>query len=296
MIPGRMVETSIVLFALALVGWMARGLAWGPGTHVHLTRHILDALARYKKPAAEHLLALEHPKSFLYGNIAADVINFKNFGGLKNHCHHWSMHERLVDQAETDADGAFILGYLCHLAADVVAHNHFVPYHLVAGLPPRVLGHAYWEAIADARTTDEEWEVVAAMRDDRALHHHDRLVWSAVRHRALGPRSNKWIFNNILLLSLRSSWRELVRAAHRRRTRHPLDRELLHEALGVCHHNMLAVFDSSKLAVLKLLDPTGRAALHGVSVLRREILAHPHRRRDLAELSRRLARSAYGKL
>jgi hypothetical protein len=52
-------------------------------------------------------------------------------------------------QAATDAERAFALGYLSHLAADTIAHNHYVPYHLARyarSKGPRAL---YWEMRAD---------------------------------------------------------------------------------------------------------------------------------------------------
>jgi hypothetical protein len=130
---------------------------------------------------------LAHPLPFLYGNIAADIINFKSYGGVKNHCHNWNIQERLESLAQSDGARAFILGYLCHLAADIVAHNHFVPYHVVYNFPPRLLGHAYWEAMADSKVRDVEWHQIDRLKRAKSIHAFDRLVHRAVRWRALGP-------------------------------------------------------------------------------------------------------------
>ncbi|MGH9362083.1 MAG: zinc dependent phospholipase C family protein [Thermoanaerobaculia bacterium] len=281
----------VLTAAAALIA--ARGLAWGPGIHIQLTRRVLEQLERRREPAPLHKVVLAHADAFYYGNIAADIINLKNYGGVKNHCHNWNIEDRLEALARTDLERAFVLGYLCHLAADVIAHNHFIPYHVVHGLPPRLLGHAYWEALADAEVTDEEWDIVADLRHDRTLHANDKLIWSAVRWKALGHRSYKWIFNNILLLNLRRSWRELIRAARSRRGRHPLDAEFFHHCRTRCVHDMLAVFEREKLSLLKLRDPTGRAALRAARVLRRDLLLEHGSHEGAKTASRRLAREAY---
>jgi hypothetical protein len=286
----------VLFFALLLAAGLALVLSrapWGPGIHIHLTSKVLHELEHRKKHNEYHKLVLAHPAAFFYGNIAADIVNFKNYGGMKNHCHNWNIQERLESLSASDIERVFILGYLCHLAADVVAHNHFIPYHLVRGIPPLFLGHAYWEALADGTVTDEEWEIVASLRHNKALHRNDRLIWTAVKWKALGKTSNKWIFNNILLLNLRRSWRELVRGARARRARFPVDSEFLHHCLAHCQSNMLDIFDEDRLAVLKLRDPTGRLALHGARQLRREIILHHGRTEDAKQASRRVAREAY---
>ncbi|MBI4582630.1 MAG: zinc dependent phospholipase C family protein [Planctomycetes bacterium] len=272
--------TDFFLALLLLAGFMALGggwspaAAWGPGMHIHLGRSLLQRLRRSPKPSVEQQLVLYHPDHFYYGNIAADIINFKNFGGIKNNCHNWNIHERLLSEVTTDTERAFVLGYLCHLAADVIAHNHFVPFHLLHKLPPRYLGHPYWEAVADGTVGDEDWNIIAALKRNRRLRRNDRLIHRAVRRKALGMRSNKWIFNNITLISLRKAWREFIRKAHQRERRYPLHGEFFKACWTRCFEDMLKVFDADQLLILKLQDPTGRGALRGALHLRRELLRH----------------------
>jgi hypothetical protein len=286
------------LAVLAAVTWIALRtsgacLSWGPGIHIQATRRVLEQIRRRRHPRPGHSLVLAHTDTFLYGNVAADLINFKNYGGMKNNCHNWNIQDRLRVLAETDREKAFVYGYLCHLAADVISHNHFIPYHRVRGIPPLFLAHTYWEALADASVDDDEWDLIRGLRHNRELHRHDRLIWEAVRWRALGPRSNKWIWSNILLLSLRSRWRDLIRLARARRGRHPIDGEFLRHCVSGCVHNMLDVFDEERLSVLKLRDPTGRTALRNSRFLRRDILLRYGRTEDGMTASKRIAREAY---
>ncbi len=276
--------------------WLLAQMAWGPGTHIQLTRQVLGRLRRRRIVNPAQAVVLEHPEPFLYGNIAADVINFKAYGGIKNHCHNWNIEERLESLAENESAQAFVLGYLCHLAADVIAHNHFVPYHLVCNFPPRVLGHAYWEAMADAHVSDLEWHAIDGLKRDRQMHAFDRMVHNAVRRRALGLRSNRWIFNNVLLLSCRREWRELVRSVAQSKTQHPLDEAFHRRARAASFRNMLSVFQPRRLQVLQTRDPTGREALRGAQRMRRGLKIDLGNRARAREISRELARAAFGNL
>lgn len=99
--------------------------AWTPGTHVYLGESLLANLHLLPVATAELLRAF--PFDFLYGNIAADSSIAKKYAPVGRHSHYWQVGQEIHDLAESDALRAFGLGYLCHLAADVVAHNFFVP-------------------------------------------------------------------------------------------------------------------------------------------------------------------------
>lgn len=284
-------ESGLIIIGMVV---LVAGACWGPGTHIELTEELLRRFRRRKTLSTSQALVLEYPEPFLYGNIAADIVNFKAYGGAKNHCHNWNIQERLETRAESPAARAFILGYLCHLAADVIAHNHFVPFHLVHNFPPRWLAHAYWEALADGLVKDEKWHAIDGLKRRKSLREFDHLVHRAVERRALGLRPNRWIFNNVLLLSCRRSWRELVRSVEAKARVNPLDPGLYRRARGESFRNMLSVFQPQRLALLKTRDPTGRTALQGARRLRREILRDFGRGDRAREVSRDLARKAFG--
>jgi hypothetical protein len=116
--------------------------------------------------------------------------------------------------ARTDFERAFILGYLGHLAADTIAHNHFVPYHLARYARTKGLGHLYWEMNADRFVPEERWEVVTALKRNRELDPLDELVNRTVPKKALSMTTNKAIFNHVLLVSERQAWRQGVERIH----------------------------------------------------------------------------------
>ena len=267
---------------------------WGPGTHIQLTRRLLKRFRAAPGLRPNEELVLRHPDAFLYGNIAADIINFKSFGGIKNHCHNWNIHERLENLSRDDGAFSFVLGYLCHLAADIVAHNHFVPYHIVYDFPPRILGHPYWEAIADTDVSDGEWHTIDRLKESREIHTYDRMVHRAVKIRVLGLRSNRWIFNNITLISCRQNWRSFIKSVRGEGRLHPLDLSFYNTCLEESLKNMVSVFYLRRLALLKVMDPTGKQALRGARMLRRELVRDFGSREQAQNPARDLARQAYG--
>ncbi|MHC4936432.1 MAG: zinc dependent phospholipase C family protein [Planctomycetota bacterium] len=286
-------EAWIGLLALGIGLLLAQRSDWGPGTHITFARGLLtEDLDRIPRDVARLITA--HEDHFLYGNIAADIISYKNYGGMKNHCHNWNIRERLMEHTDTDTEMAFVYGYLCHLAADVVAHQHFVPFHIVHGLPPRLMGHLYWEARADGGIGTALWERIDALRLDRALHESDRLILEAVPRRAFSHRTNKLIFNHVLLARSRRSWRAIIDQATARRPAGALREDFLAACHARCRENLIAVFREDTLAPLRERDPNGHEELAACQRLRRDLLAEYGTRARAMEASRHAAERAYG--
>jgi hypothetical protein len=123
--PLPKVALALVGVGLVLLVLPDAAHAWTPGTHIYLGETVLANLAVL--PAAVGDLLRAYPFDFLYGNIAADSSIAKHYAPLGRHCHYWHVGQEIHDLAESDALRAFGLGYLCHLSADTVAHNYFVP-------------------------------------------------------------------------------------------------------------------------------------------------------------------------
>src|SRR5262249_53194975 len=122
------------------------------------------------------------------------------------------------------------------------------------------------------------------------------IVHRAVRWKAFGLRSNKWIFNNILLINCRQSWREGIRTVELSAPKHPLDERFYALCRAASLRQMLSVFHVPRLALLKVHDPSGRLALQGARRLRRELLLDFGNRSNARDVARALAHAAYGKL
>jgi hypothetical protein len=203
----------MIALALILAALVVLAPAWGPGSHLEFAHRVYRSRRKTLAKARAELLRKERA-AFLYGNIAADIINFKGWGGHYNHCHRWTIVDEMKKHTSTPAEEAFVLGYLSHLAADTIAHNHFVPYHLARYARTKGLGHLYWEMRADRFVPEERWKVVTALKSDSQLDRLDDLVNHAVPRKALSMRTNKLLFNHVLLISERDRWRRGVERLH----------------------------------------------------------------------------------
>ena len=70
-------------------------------------------------PAIAALLGA-FPYDVLYGSIAADTSIAKKYAPAGRHCHAWNVGQEIFERAHDEPLRAFALGYLAHLAADVV--------------------------------------------------------------------------------------------------------------------------------------------------------------------------------
>jgi hypothetical protein len=95
--------------------------AWGPLTHTYLGNEVLSLGALL--PAGIYKIIKRHKKDFIYGNLMADIIVGKKYLPDHKNSHNWGFAFNLLSAAETNQQRAFVYGYLCHLAADTVAHN-----------------------------------------------------------------------------------------------------------------------------------------------------------------------------
>ncbi len=202
---------ALLLACLLLLPFVSA--TWGPGHHLEFAERVLRRRKELLPSSVAKLIESERA-AYQYGNIAADIINFKAYGGAYSHCHRWAIVDDMRSHATSDREEAFILGYLSHLAADTIAHNHFVPYHLARYARTKGLGHLYWEMSADRFVPEDRWEIVTALKSDRELTELDELVNRTVAKKALSMSTNKLIFNHVLLVSERQHWRNGMAKIH----------------------------------------------------------------------------------
>lgn len=235
---------SMALLALALVFLALAVRNWGPGHHLEFAERVYRR-RRELLPANVAKLLNEEKAAYFYGNLAADIINFKAFGGAYSHCHRWEIIDDMRALARDAREEAFILGYLSHLAADTIAHNHFVPYHLARYARTKGLGHLYWEMNADRFIPEDRWKVVTELKAARQLDELDELVNRTVPRKALSMGTNKLIFNHVLLVSEREQWRRGISRLH------PMSRVTLEKGF-------LSIFQDAAVERIRLaLHPKG---------------------------------------
>lgn len=271
---------SLALLALLLLCAQLARCDWGPGNHLEFALRVLRA--RRKLARGPATLLREERSAFLYGNIAADIINFKGFGGHYNHCHRWTIVHEMRARATSRAEEAFALGYLAHLAADTIAHNHYVPYHLARFAHSKGPAHLYWEMRADSFVPENHWKLVTALKQDRGLDRLDRLVNDSVPRKALPMRTNKLLFNHVLLISERDSWRRGV-ARMNGLASAPLEPAFLERFRSAAVGRIRLAFEPDGLETLLHLDTNGKTAQASAWNARKRALKRVSRVRRASE-------------
>lgn len=136
----------ILLFVLQAV-FAENAFAWGPAIHTVISCSILDGL-KFILPDIAAILR-RYPLEYIYGSLSADFFIGKGNKRKDGHSHNWEAGFNILGKAENEKDAAYAYGFLSHLAADVVAHNYFVPDLIHRFLMLKKLGHIYSESVAD---------------------------------------------------------------------------------------------------------------------------------------------------
>jgi hypothetical protein len=162
-----------IIFLLILVLVPDNCYAWGAGIHIADGLFVLGNLSSLQPAIAASIAA--YPYDYLYGCISADIFIGKGYKRRDDHCHNWSVAQKMVSQTESNSEKAFIFGYLSHLAADVISHNFFIPNQLYITPTSKRIGHVYWELRSDVFMDPEIWKVAVRViekhnkRNDRFM-------------------------------------------------------------------------------------------------------------------------------
>lgn len=166
-----------ILFALLL--FPASAFAFGPVAHLDMGLDLVASAALFG--AGVRRLIRRYPDAFLRGMLDPDRSLAKNLAPYRRHSHNWVHAFRQFEATRIEAERAVFLGYLCHLAADTVAHNLYVPERVIASAGHPTAGHLYWESRLDARLRDRAGEAVDRLRQAEPLEHR-RLLRRTVRN------------------------------------------------------------------------------------------------------------------
>ena len=211
---AMVVAAALLVTLLPTDAW-----AWTPGTHILIGETLLRS-ADLLLPAGLAGLLKAFPYDFLYGSIAADTSFAKRYARVGRHCHNWNVAYDILDGARDDALRAFGYGYLAHLSADVVAHNHFVPHQLAITASSAGAGHTYWESRFET-ATGEQWprraREVILLDHQRSDEHLDRILSPTI----FSTRTNRRIFRGMVTVTDLGSWQRLMAVAAER-SRYPL--------------------------------------------------------------------------
>lgn len=243
---------AFVYFLLPAVAY-----AWGPGAHMSYALHALANLA-VLAPALRSLLK-KFPETFLYGTIAADIILGKKYAGELYHCHHWDVALPLLDRAESERERVFLYGYLSHLSVDTVAHNFFVPYHIIRSYETLTLRHTYWEMRFDLKMDPKVWTTLqeVAEGDYQEL---DRFLERSLKRTIFSFKTNKKIFDSLLLVQRMNKWRTAAELLAKR-SEYELEDHDVREYKNLCHEVLVEFLQGPEQARVLRADPAGQLKL-----------------------------------
>ncbi|MEI2718987.1 MAG: zinc dependent phospholipase C family protein [Gemmatimonadales bacterium] len=267
------IAVAFALVALAALLFPDLLHAWTPGTHIVLGERILGSLELLPSAIADLLRAF--PYDYLYGNIAADTTMAKKFAPADRHCHAWHVGMEVRDLADSDALRAFGLGYMSHLAADVVAHNHYVPRQLVITSSTRSMGHTYWESRAETVLGEA---VPKAARELIRLDHRpaDQHLERILSPTIFSVATNRKLFRGMVRVANSKPWQFGMQVASDQ-SRWDLTEELVGANLDQATANIRSVLRDEASEVLRL-DPNGEGALLRSKDVRRQALVGRGRR------------------
>ncbi len=255
-----------VLSITALLIFPDSAFAWGPATHLELGWRILQN-ARELPPAVSALI-LAHPLDFFYGTIAPDVVVAKKMAHYLHHCHRWPVGLEVQDAAENDRQKSFAWGYLSHLAADVVAHNYYVPYKIILGFARRGQNHTFWEMRFDTLAPDHVWDLPKQI-SAKLNPENDELLKRVLSRQLFSFQTNKVFFNNVVLMGRFRKWHSIIRRA--------LDRTLYVDLKRAEHYKelslgaMTAVLTDREDSWCFRADPTGQQCLKAAAAISAEL-------------------------
>jgi len=260
---------ACVVCALLIVALVpASAWAWTPGTHVYLGEAVLRAPELLPASVSELVRAFSY--DFLYGSIAADTSIAKKYAVTGRNCHAWSVGLEIYDKARDDPLRAFALGYLAHLAADVVAHNYFVPYRLTVTSSTVALGHSYWENRFEThlgeRVSRRARELIL-LDHSRADAHLDRILSPTI----FSTPTNRRIFRGMVRAADSDSWQRIFQLMTERSRWDLVDIDVT-GYLGRAFDYIIDVLARLDQSEPQGHDPSGARALRMAKRVRREAL------------------------
>jgi hypothetical protein len=257
----------ILIIAIAALLLPTEALAWGGGIHLQLGAQVLANPVLLPSDMAA-LLAL-HPKDFLYGCLAPDITVGKKYTHYLLNCHRWGIGRTLLKEANTDHQRACAYGYLCHLAADTVAHNYYVPYKIIRSFPTITMKHTYWEMRFEAFVEKDIWELARIIcRADRR--DNDVLLRDILATTIFSFGTNKRIFNSIMVLSRMEKLQKIVQTLSLK-SRYQLAEADREEYMLLAREAMIDFLQHPDDSKFLLVDPTGEKALAAADGLRRSL-------------------------
>jgi hypothetical protein len=264
----------LVLFFAALAigffGNLSDAFAWGPITHIDYAYTALQNLSAYTGVVKE--LLSRFPYDYLYGTLAADITLGKDYVDYVHNCHNWRVGFLIYNEAKengTERQQSAALGYLSHLAVDIISHNYFVPYKTIRSYPTRTLGHIYWEMRFDAKRPKKFWNLAREIGKMK-FPHNDELFERMVRRTLFSFKTNRRIFRSVLTLHRLKTWHTMMEKIHDQ-SRWTLAEKDMDDYRTLAIESVTNFLEDPDKAPCTKVDPTGEAKLLYADEMRQEL-------------------------
>lgn len=172
--------------------------AWGPGVHTVIASSILGDLHQLLPTIARTIQS--YPLEYLYGSLAADFFVGRGLKPKEGHSHNWETGFRFLREAKNMEESSYAYGFLSHLAADVIAHNYFIPTLIHRVSTWRRMGHLYWEAASDCLVGPVYMRIAKEVLSMERLGCDD-LLKAAVGKKRNGLRARRQLFTQTVKFS-----------------------------------------------------------------------------------------------
>lgn len=211
----------IILTMVTILIWPESLYAWGPGTHLETGINLIAKAASFSPTVA--LLVKKFRDEFLYGMVGADILVGKKYAGYLHHSHNWASGWKILKACKTDPERASAYGYLTHLAADIIAHDYYIPLMIIKSYDTKLKNHTYWEMRFDMHVEPSIWDEMKRVINSN-FGDFDKILDKNLRRPLFSFGTNKKIFKSILIVQ---KFRQLRKAVelHAKLSQWPLSGE-----------------------------------------------------------------------
>jgi len=227
--------------------------AWGAGIHIMEGSYVLNNLQLILPNVADMLRAF--PMDYLYGCISADIFIGKGHRRKDDHCHNWSVGQKMLSLATSHSEIAFSYGYLSHLAADIIAHNFYIPNQLYSTSSAGRLGHIYWELRSDEYTARMHWKLAREVIK-RHNGHNDGVMQEVIPKKVVSFKAKKRIYLRAIELNDLILWRKAI-AAIAKNSRWDIGLDYIEYLNNLSINLILDLLQNPESAVCLKFDPIG---------------------------------------
>jgi len=180
------------------------------------------------------------------------------------------MGKKILAVADTPAQKACAYGYLAHLAADTISHSYFVPFKMVRTFNRVLLKHTYWEIRFESQVDKDVWKLAKKIAAEN-FHHNDAMLQSVLSETIFSFKTNKRIFNSILLLSRLRHWQKMLMTLSNS-SRWVLDKDSQEEYLSLAKEASISILRDLDNSPFLDGDPTGKNAIAVAKKIRKRML------------------------